>query len=432
MLVRSKRSPSHYLRWTLLGSLSGILSGIAAAIFLILLDLATRYRDSHQELIWLLPLAGFAIGWAYYHHGKDVAGGHNLILDEIHDPKKVTPFHMAPFILVGTVATHLFGGSAGREGTAVQMGASLSDQLTKFFRIEPEERKILLVCGAGAGFGAAIGAPWAGVIFGMEVISVGRLRLFALFECFIASFVAFYFTHLLHAPHTHYPFSDLPSFSWGWIPAIVVAGIAFGLSARLFVKFTHIVENLQGRFVSYPPLKPVIAGIILVALYHLIGTYRYAGLGIPVIQEGLVHQARLADPVLKGIFTAITVGSGFKGGEFIPLVFMGTTLGSALSAILPVPVHLLAALGFAAVFGGAANTPIACSIMAVELFGVEVAPFALIACLTSYYFSGHHGIYRSQRILVKKHHKLLAVLTWLGELPRRFLNGNGNGNGSKV
>jgi len=370
-------------------------------------------------------LAGFAIGWVYHHHGKDIAGGNNLILDEIHDPKKITPFRMTPFVLLGTIVTHLFGGSAGREGTAVQMGASLSDQLTKFFRIEPDERKILLVSGAGAGFGAAIGTPWAGVIFGMEVINVGRLRLFALFECFVASFVAYYTTRILHAPHSYYPRLSLPDFSWKIALFIVVAGIVFGLSARLFAWITHLVEHWQARFISYPPLKPLIAGAILVGLYALEGSYRFAGLGIPIIQGAMKHPAGLADPTLKGIFTAITIGSGFKGGEFIPLVFIGATLGSALSIILPISFQLLAAVGFAGVFAGASNTPIACTIMAIELFGFKIAPYALIGCFMSYYFSGHHSIYKSQKIYIKKHKKLRAGLVWLGELPRRFLNGNG-------
>lgn len=425
--MRPQKSASlqRYLRWSALSSISGVLSGIAAAIFLILLDIATRYRNGHSEIIWLLPIAGFAVGWVYHHYGKDIAGGNNLILDEIHDPKKVTPLRMSPFILFGTVVTHLFGGSAGREGTAVQMGASLSDQLTKFFRIEPEERRILLASGAGAGFGAAIGTPWAGVIFGMEVINVGKLRLFALFECVVASFVAYYTTRLLQAPHSHYELGALPSFAWTAVMWVAVAGVVFGLAARAFARLTHFIEHLNSKFIRYSPLKPTIAGLILVALYYVEGSYRYAGLGISYIQEAISAPAHFRDPVLKGVFTAITVGSGFKGGEFIPLVFIGATLGSALSTLLPVSFQILATVGFAAVFAGAANTPIACSIMAIELFGAWITPYAIVGCLVSYYFSGHHGIYRSQKIYIKKHKKLLASLLWLGELPRRFLNGNG-------
>lgn len=391
-----------YGRWILFSILSGLLAGIASAIFLILLDLATRTRDAQPELIWFLPLGGFLIGWVYHHYGKDVAGGNNLILDEIHDPKRITPFRMAPFILFGTIFTHLFGGSAGREGTAVQMGASLSDQLTRWLPMEPKERKILLMAGMGAGFGSAIGAPWAGVIFGMEVLFVGRFQIIGVVECFIASFVAYATTFILGAPHTHYPLFSIPTWDWRNFVFVAIAGIAFGLSARLFVLLTHFIEHLQKRWIKYPPLKPLIGGIILVVIYYLEGSYRYAGLGIPVIQDALVSPSPLGFPAWKGLLTAITVGTGFKGGEFIPLVFMGTTLGSALSIVFPISFQLLAGVGFAAVFGAAANTPVACTLMAMEIFGYEVGPYALIACFMAYAVSGPHGIYKGQRHFKRK------------------------------
>jgi H+/Cl- antiporter ClcA len=402
---------NRYLRWTFFSAISGVLAGIASSVFLISLEWATNTRDKAPVIIWALPIAGFFIGWTYHHFGKNVATGNNLILDEIHDPKKVIPVHMAPFILVGTILTHLFGGSAGREGTAVQMGASLSDQLTHFFRIEPEERKILLAAGAGAGFGAAVGAPWTGVLFGMEVINVGKLRLFAWFECFVASFVGFGVSHLLRAPHSQFPPIEIPSVDAKTLFFVGVAGIAFGISAKLFSMSTHLVERTAKRFISYPPLKPLIGGFLVVTLFYLEGTYRYVGLGIPYIQEALTNQVGFNEPLLKSIFTSLTIGTGFKGGEFIPLVFIGTTLGSALALVLPISFSLLAAVGFAAVFGGASNTPIACTLMTMEIFGYRIGPFAFVACFMSYYFSGHHGIYASQRIHRKKHQKLISWLT---------------------
>jgi H+/Cl- antiporter ClcA len=372
-------------------------------------------------IIWGLPVAGLLIGLIYHHYGYEAARGNNLILDEIHDPKKIIPFRMAPFILGGTILTHLFGGSAGREGTAVQMGASLSDQLTRFFRIEPDERRILLAAGAGAGFGAAIGAPWAGVIFGMEVIQIGRLRMFAWLECLIASFVGFDTAVLLHAPHSRYPKFQVPGFEFKIAGYVILAGIIFGLAAKLFTITTHLIERAQAKLIRYPPLRPLIGGILLILLFYFEGSYRYVGLGIPYIQQALTDVVSLKDPLFKSFFTSLTVGSGFKGGEFIPLVYIGTTLGSALSMVIPISFQLLEALGFAAVFAGASNTPIACSLMCIEIFGLEIAPFAVLACFSSYYFSGHHGIYKSQRVLTKKHERLFVILSWLGELPRRFL-----------
>ncbi len=426
--MNKQHKAGRHLRWAFFSGLSGILSGLAATLFLVLLEWATNIRYANPAIIWLLPVAGFGIGWVYYQFGKDIAAGNNLILDEIHDPKKTIPVHMAPFILGGTLITHLFGGSAGREGTAVQMGASLSDQLSRFFNIEPEGRRILLAAGAGAGFGSAIGAPWAGVIFGMEVIHIGHLRLFALFQCAIASFVGYGITILLGAPHTHYPLPEVPPVSVSTLLWVMLAGAIFGLAAKVFSMTTHGVERASNRLIRYPPLKPLLGGLLLVALFHAEGSYRYAGLGIPHIQSALENVASFKDAIFKSVFTSLTIGTGFKGGEFIPLVFIGTTLGSALSVVIPVSFSLLAALGFAAVFGGASNTPIACTIMAVEIFGYRIAPFALVACFMSYYCSGHHGIYKSQRIHLRKQARLASWLNNLGELPRRMLTGNQGNN----
>ena len=376
--------------------LGGLLAGLAAAVFLFLLDAATNLRLENSRLILFLPAVGFFIGWLYWAYGKDVAGGNNLILEEIHQPKKIIPVRMAPLVFVGTVLTHLFGGSAGREGTAVQMGASLADQLTKLFKMDGVERRALLVAGAGAGFGAAIGAPWAGVIFGMEVIQVGRFQLFALGECLIASWVAYALTIFLRAPHSVYPGIILPDVSLKLIAIVIFSGMVFGLVAQLFIRLVHGIETLQKK-IKFAPLKPFLGGFILLALYTVIHSYRYAGLGIETIQNSLRFTTTFADPVWKGILTAITVGTGFKGGEFIPLVFIGSTLGSAMAGALGWAPGFLAALGFAAVFGGAANTPIACAIMAGEIFGWRIVPYAFAACWLSFKFSGHLGIYRSQK-----------------------------------
>lgn len=392
--------------------LAGLLAGAAAALFLFLLGQATWFRQEQPILIWLLPVAGLLVGWIYYRFGRDVAAGNNLILEEIHDPKNIIPLRMAPLVLFGTIVTHLFGGSAGREGTVVQMGASLADRIGKFFRVSMDERKILLVAGTGAGFGAALGAPWAGVIFGMEVVAIGGFRLFAVVECLLASFTAFFTVMLFGVAHTAYPVMPLPALDGMAIFGVAIAGVVFGLAAKGFSVLTHKIEAFNDRAFRFPPLKPFFAGLVLVGFYHLVGSDRYAGLGLEVIQEGLVWPVGAVDPLWKAIATAMTVGSGFKGGEFIPLVFIGTTLGNLLSAVLPGGLALLAAVGFAAVFAGAANTPIACTLMAIEIFGWPIAPYALIGCFVSYHCSGHRGIYR-QKIRVRKHERFVWAARWL-------------------
>lgn len=381
--------------------LCGLLAGTSSAIFLALLNWTTIFRQQNPVIIWGLPIVGLLIGFIFHKYGGDISGGSNLVIDEIHTPKKTIPFKMAPLVLLGTLFTHLFGGSAGRESAAVQLGATLSDQLSKIFRVESKERKILLVAGSGAAFGAAIGAPFAGAIFGMEMIWVGRFKLIAWWESLIASMVA-YFTFLawgqaLGYQHTNYPKLSDANFEPQTFLWVAVAGVIFGLSSRALPLATDFFKKLINRSFRYPPFRPMAAGLILVSLFYFEGSGIYSGLGIEHILGTFNSVSSFKEPFLKTLFTALTVGSGFKGGEFIPLVFIGATLGSALSLLIPISGQLLASLGFAAVFAGAANTPIACAIMAIEIFGVEIAPYSIIACIMSYLFSGKIGIYPSQK-----------------------------------
>jgi H+/Cl- antiporter ClcA len=416
-----EKNLKHYLKWSFFSILIGLLSGTAAAIFLISLNWATNYRDKNMWIIWILPIAGLFIGFCYQKYGKKAEAGTGLILEEIHNPKNIIPLRMAPFILIGTVITHLFGGSAGREGTAVQMGSTLADQLSHFFQINPSERKILLIAGAGAGFSAAIGAPLAGAIFGLEVIQIGKLKLFALFECLVASYVAYYTCHFLGASHSQFPNLNEVSFNMTTVGAVMLGGLAFGVTANIFVRFTHFIEHIQKKYIKAPILRPFIAGCVLLVLYYFEGSYRYVGLGIPVIQNSFVHTAAWYDPIFKVIFTAITIGSGYKGGEFIPLVFIGATLGSFLSMHLLISKALITSLGFASVFGAAANTPIACAIMACEIFGWKIAPYAFLSCWIAYYMTGHLGIYKNQKIIYSKKDQLMKVFSW-SELLVIFFN----------
>lgn len=406
----------------MLSLISGLLAGLAATLFLRLLNSVTQIRLLNPNIIYGLPIAGFLIGWVYHRFGKTVAAGNNLILDEIHRPRQTLPLRMAPLILLGTLTTHLFGGSAGREGTAVQLGASLSDQLGYFFSLSRRERRLLLVAGASAGFGAAAGAPLAGAIFGMEMIYVGRLRLFAIFECLIASYFGYAVSLILRAPHTDYPKYAIPAFDIKTLFFIICAGAIFGICAKIFCSLTKAFAKLQAILISYPPFQTALAGIILVIFFKLEASSRYSGLGIPVIIESLEGTVSLRDPILKTFFTALTIGSGFKGGEFIPLVFIGSSLGSALSIVFPISAQLLARLGFAAVFAGASNTPIACSLMAIEIFGLPITPYAFTACIASYLCSGHYGIYKSQKNLINKHKKLQHLAAQLPRFSRYLMS----------
>ncbi len=393
-------------RWIPVSMLVGIMGGTASALLLWSLELATRIRERHIWLILFLAPAGWLVGLLYQRLGASVEAGNNLILEQTHDPTNTIPIRMTPLILIGTFMTHLFGGSAGREGTAIQTGASLADQLSRPLRMAPHERRILLMAGIAAGFGSVFGTPLAGAVFGLEVLAIGRLSYDALAPCFMAAFAGDLVTRAWGIHHTVYPVSNVPSMSLGGIACSMTAGIIFGLVAMGFARLTHFVSHTARKFIAHAPLRPVAGGLLITLAVFGLGyshMAKYIGLGVPTIVASFTSKVAPYDFFAKALFTAVTLGTGFKGGEVTPLFYIGATLGNALSHILPLPPSLLAAMGFAAVFAGAANTPIASTFLAVELFGAEAGAYAGIACVISYLFSGHAGIYNAQRVGKSKH-----------------------------
>lgn len=390
-------------KWLLLAITIGFLIGTASAFFLFALSWATEYRNEHHFLIALLPIGGFIIGWVYYRYGASVVKGNNQLLEEFYNPLSTIPIRMAPLVLFGTIATHLFGGSAGREGTAIQMGGSIADQFTKWLKMGPIDRKAIITLGVAAGFASVFGTPLAGAVFALEWLIVGRVRYESILPAFLGAYMADYAcADFWHAHHTPYEVPFVPDLNLANLLWIIPAGISFGLAARLFSKSTQLWTEVFKK-ISYAPFRPLVGGLIIALLVFLIGSTRYIGLGVPVISEAFDQQVPWYDFLAKIGFTSLTLGAGFKGGEVTPLFYTGATLGNMLSGFIPLPMALLAGMGFVGVFSGATNTPLSCTLMGIELFGSESGVYIGLACVVAYLFSGHSGIYGSQVIGSPKH-----------------------------
>lgn len=408
--VRSLASLRFYLIWLLIIALVGIIVGSVTAFFLISLDWVTDYREQHLWIIALLPLGGLLIGLMYHHWGNSVVKGNNLLIEEFHKPNQVIPFKMAPLVYFGTIITHWFGGSAGREGTAVQMGAAIADQFSLLFQTKAIDRKILIVIGISAGFSAVFGTPWAGAVFALEVLILEKTRYIAIIPSILVAFIAHFTCLAWSVSHTEYSIPFVPTFTFELLLWCIVAGILFGLTAWLFANSTRLFAALFQK-IKYAPWRPLLGGIIIALLVWLIGNTKHIGLGIPTIVASFIEPQNNYDFAIKIMLTALTIGSGFKGGEVTPLFFIGATLGNALIWFVPLPMALLAGMGFVAVFSGATNTPIACTIMAMELFGTQSLIYMGIACGVAYLFSGPKGIYSAQPQNSFKHHVYNKIIS---------------------
>jgi H+/Cl- antiporter ClcA len=398
-------------KWILVLTPVAVVVGSACALFLWTLEKVADTRFEHPWLLYLLPVAGVASAAMYHWFGRSVEGGNNLIVDEIHEPGGGVAPRIVPLIFLGTVVSHLSGASVGREGTAVQMGGGIASAFTQLFRLDAADRRTLLMAGIAAGFGAVFGTPIAGAVFAMEVLAVGRMEYGALIPVLYAALAADFTTAAWHIHHTAYsisvtaPDGGLPFDAWLMVK-VVIGGAAFGLVAMLFAELAHGIGRLLRAWVKSPFFRPVIGAVITIAGVWLLGTREYLGLGVTSPHPGDVTIASSfrpggADPFSwwwKVAFTAVAIGSGFKGGEVTPLFFMGATLGNRMAVLLHAPVDLFAGLGFVGVFAGAANTPLACTVMGIELFGAGNAPYIAVACFVAYLVSGHSGIYLSQRL----------------------------------
>ncbi len=408
-----------WLKWIAMYILIGGIIGTATAFFLQTLDDVTLFREEHLWVIYFLPIAGLVIGLLYYYYGTAANKGNNLLIETHHslengETPKPVPFKMAPLVLFSTLLTHIAGGSAGREGTAVQMGGAIADQFTGLFKLNTADRKTILIIGISSGFAAVFGTPLAGAIFALEILSIKKVKINQVFGSFFVAYVAHYSCLAWQVKHTIYSVPNIPVISLTTLLWAIAAGIIFGLTALAFTSTGKLFENIFNK-IKFAPLRPFIGGIIIALFIVVFNSTKFIGLGIPTIQDAFINNAGQFDFAIKLILTSFTLSAGFKGGEVTPLFFIGATLGNLLIWFIPLPMALLAGMGFVAVFSGATNCVFASIALGLELFGMKAGIYVGLASIAAYFTSGSNGIYNAKlklgaKYIAYKYFKKIAKL----------------------
>ncbi len=394
-----------FIRFCALAIPVGVLAGLSSAAFLWLLDLATDTQLDNSWLLWLLPVGGLGVGLINQRSDSITNTGTSAVLAQARTSTTALPRALAPTVLVTTVITHLFGGSAGREGTAVQMSAGLTDQIIAGpLNLDPRQRSALLRVAIAGGFGAVFGVPLAGAVFGLEVVRTKKnltvtgpsLGLFYLaIPALIASVIGDQVVLALGIAHLDFPTIAALDWSFSVTAQLVIAGLVFGLAATSFAGLARMMSGLFRIVIPWTVMRPVAGAFVLLALVAVAGSRDYLGLSLGLITDAVTVGVGVSSLAFIGkmLFTAVTLGSGFRGGEVTPLLVIGATLGATVGDFIGAPIATFAALGMLAVFAGAARTPMACVVMGIELFGWSVALPAAVVCVIAHQVVRNHGIY---------------------------------------
>lgn len=390
------------IKWVIFAILSGTVVGLVGTAFYFCMSAVTAMRAEHPWIIWLLPVGGVLIVGAYrlLHDEKDT--GTNLVLSSIHSGDEL-PLKMAPLIFVSTLITHLFGGSAGREGAALQLGGSIGNEIGKLFHFDEKDKHILTMCGMSAAFSALFGTPMAAAIFSMEVVSVGVMYYVALVPCVVASLIAHGIASSFGAEAELFLLEKIPSLTVG--SAIKVSGLAVlcAFVSVFFCILLHQSEHLYKKFLMNPYLRIIVGGCIIIALTLLVGDQTYNGSGMDVIARCMDGSVSGEVFLLKMVFTALTLGAGYKGGEIVPSFCIGAAFGCLFGNLTGFSPMLCAAVGMTGIFCGVTNCPITSLLISFELFGYEGMPYFLLTIAFSYMLSGYYGLYHSQKIMYSKY-----------------------------
>jgi len=397
------------LKWTLLASAAGILAGASTAFFLTILASAMAAAQS-VAIPWLLLPLGFVVGALIVRVLAPDAEGHGTdkVIEAVHRRWGRIPFVVAPVKLVATVVTIAAGGSVGKEGPAAQIGAALASALGRLLFLRRRDHRKLVVCGIGAGFAAVFGTPIAGSIFGVEVLVMGSLMYDVLYPSFVAGIVSYFVARGLGTTYFHETISAIPPVTEGLIVKLLLAGIVFGLLALLLIEAMRLSAATARRL---PGPRWVVAGLggVVIAGLAAVTSTRYLGLGLDTLEDALRgNTVPLEASLMKTVFTAISLGVGGSGGIITPVFFIGATAGSAVGTVLGVDRAMFAAIGMVSLLAAAANAPIASAIMAIELFGPAVGPYAALSAVVSFLIVGHRSVYGSQLLGIVKSGTLVA------------------------
>ncbi len=390
------------IKWIMLASCTGVIVGLASAAFLGILSWATAHAENFAYTIFFLPLAFFVSSLLTTHVAPDARGhGTEKVIEAIHKHDSIIPAAVVPVKLLATVITLAAGGSAGKEGPCAQIGAGLASLFSRLLSFNESDRRKLVICGISAGFAAVFGTPIAGAIFGVEVLIVGTLLYDVLLPSFVAGVTAYQVSSYFGVPYIH---SDvaLSGLSEVLLLKVIFAAILFGFVSVLLIQGMQLGQKLSGRLRMWPPLKAAGAGCVLALLAFVFGR-QYLGLGVPTITACLGGQGvSWPAPFLKILFTSITLNGGGSGGIVTPIFFIGSTTGALVAPLFRADTAIMAAMGFVCLLAGAANTPIAASIMAVEMFGPAIGPYAAVGCVVAYLITGHRSVYPSQLLAIRK------------------------------
>lgn len=403
-ITRMKKAGKYYiylLRWILISTLLGIIGGMVGTAFHMCLEKVTHLRGAYAWLLFLLPFIGVLIVFLYKCAGLDKDPGTDLVLSSTQSEDTI-PFRMFPLIFAATVLSHLGGGSAGREGASLQIGGSLGSNLGKICKLNNRDKNITILCGMSAVFSAMFGTPIAAAIFSMEVTVVGSVQYAALVPCVISAVIAQYVSGLLGIEESIYAINLQYEVTAPLILKIVLIGILCGILSRLFCKLMHSVKHLLVKYLPNGYIRAFVGGLIIVALTLLLKTTDFNGAGTTLIEKSFVGDIVWYAFLVKMLFTAITLGAGFKGGEIVPALCVGATFGCVLAPVLGIPVAIASTASMIACFCGVTNTPLASLVLAVELFGTSDIIFFAIICAISYACSGYESLYSSQTIVQDK------------------------------